>query len=353
MSTMQTTINSVNLVSDNKSKLEIINFIFSNGNQAMSFMKFSDACEYINKEVIVTLREEIINGNIVDCVTEIASVTKVAVLDREENFKLYCDTLPSCESSVCFDDCQEDGTTYNDVIVFVVKMHFDSSEKANWCKLTIMDKKRRTASLRIFDPEEKSYALVNTYIQLNIKKTKYGYITQECFSLNIKPAEANPEVKLAEKFILNTISFDTTLRELVEQTELIERMKTCDVDDGLEIGYEVVRCAVELALARDFANLSKNIDFKFLMRLVIYSRMYLLSNSQTMSKDLKRWFIIAQNPIPEKSKVMAVFDKEAECVLPESVLLKQISDMAKFTVGVPTNTSLIMHDNKIWRKSNK
>lgn len=344
---MKAVLNNLTKIKD-VGKTALTRVTFDNNESAYCFQDYTEVLSLIGKEVLYDTRDELVEGKIEKVITELTAITKIVALDREENFKLYCDTPPLCESNIIFNDITDEGVTIEDAIVFVVNIAYESSNKASWCKLTIMDKKRCTAALRVFDPEERLYSLKNKYVQTTIRKTKFGFNASEVYPLGIKPAELNPEIKLAEQFIISTIKSDSKLTELVDSTDLINKMKNYDANDGMEIGYELVRCAIELALARDFINLTRNVDAKILMRLVIYSRLFLWLDIDTLSIEAKTLLALAQIKCQNKKIIMAILDPTSEIKTAEGELYRMIKEIAKFTVNLNSVTSLVSLNDKIW-----
>lgn len=138
--------------------------------------------QYLNDEVIATFRQDMYNGTISKFVNTIAKVGVVHTLERSNNVKLYVDVTDN-HSNIRFKEIEDGGTAVN-AIVYVTDIRFDSSARAEWADLTVMDQARKIAQLRIFSPDSKIQDFKGRYVMCDIRKNRYGLSTDSVVTVD-------------------------------------------------------------------------------------------------------------------------------------------------------------------------
>ena len=133
---------------------QLMRLTFDGGkDSAYIIWSHANLMQYLNDEVIATFRQDMYNGAVVKFVNTLASVGVVHTLERSDNVKLYVDVTDN-HSNIRFKEIEDGGTAVN-AIVYVVDIRFDSSARADWADITVMDQARKLAQLRIFSPDRK------------------------------------------------------------------------------------------------------------------------------------------------------------------------------------------------------
>jgi hypothetical protein len=345
------TCESISVLEHLSADCAVLSVVFSGGIESIMFADYSECLKFVGQEVIVNFREEIYNNEITTCVNKLTRMTTINTLDRESNIKLYINGLPPIGSTVAFDDIPDGGLVLN-AVVYCNSHNYDSSAKASWAVLGILDKNRRSSNLRIFDYERKTDSLAGKYIKCDLrKKEPYGFITTECFEvpeINISP---NPEIDLAKNFILEIFKDDKDILDYIAKSSILDFMEKYNYEERIEKGYTLVRTAMEIAMARELANLSEKIDVKLILRALLLRRVYCITNNEknTMSTTLQNIIGISKYRFSADKRLLMMLESEPKFPLFERKLIDSISTTVDTVIEGTKTFNMISALDKLWR----
>lgn len=279
---------------------------------------YGDTLKFIGEDVIVTYRRDIYKGNIEQFIDTFTIPTRVNVLTRDDNIKLYVDQEDNF-SNVCFIDVRE-GEVKMNAEVYCVSHDYESSPNATWAVLVIRDKLMRLAKLRLFDYEYNTHDFSGRYVRTDLRRTKYGFVTQVVTPLE-RSVTLNPEVTVAQSFITKAFNDDADMLNIISKYNMLERMK--DYVDK-EAGYVLVRIAIELSIADEMSNITNVVDTKVLKEAVLLSYFFTISTDSDYSDTFRNMALTSQELFPNKKIVMRILDGKD---IPETALLKSIKSM--------------------------
>lgn len=281
---------------------------------------YGDTLKFVDQDVIVTYRRDIYKGNIEQFIDTFTIPTRVNILTRDENIKLYVDQEDNL-SNVCFVDIRE-GEVKSNAEVYCVSHEYESSPNATWAVLVIRDKLMRLSKLRLFDYEYNTHNFAGRYIRTDLRRTKYGFVTQIVTPLE-RAATLNPEVTVAQAFIMKTFEDDEEVLHIISKYNMLERMK--DYVDK-EAGYVLVRIAIELSIAAEMSNITNVINTRVLQEAILLSYLYTINLDSDYSNNFRNMALTSQESFPNKAIVMRILDGKD---IPETALLKSIKSMAE------------------------
>lgn len=233
---------------------DVLQVTIDNTTTAYWIYDYAEAMKFVDQEVIVEYRKDIYKGNLEQFIATFTVPTMVTTLDKKENIKLFIDQVDNI-SNVAFREI-EDGDDRLGCIVFCTQSCFKSSQKATWMELIIRDSTMHTATLRLFDYENKDVDYSGKYIKTNLKRNQYGFQSEL-----IKPLDegvyVNPEIELAKNFIKNYFINDPVAIAYMEKTNVLQFIEE-DVD--YEKGYGLMRLAMELSMVDSMQNITKDVD---------------------------------------------------------------------------------------------
>lgn len=248
----------------------------------------------LNKDVEYSVRPDLYKGQKITAIANIADIYTIQTVAQEENIKL----IPVCERerAVCnFDISALDfGDSQRGCIGFLADYTKGSSDVATWVDLKVIDQKSRCFILKRFTTNYKPEngltvddivsGMVGHYIKFNIRRTKYGYQTdEEDLELMNIPVLVPPEVEIAEKEILKAVADDKELQEYLSMYDFIPTLKKLIF---YEMGYHLVHIASEIYMIKALSNISTEYNAKTLIRAAICSRAYLLPSKGEYSRSL-------------------------------------------------------------------
>lgn len=257
---------------------DLLRVTIDNTTTAYWFYEYANAMQYLNQDVIVEYRKDILKGELTQFIKTFTIPTVVHTLDKKENIKLYIDQVDN-NSNISFNDIA-DGETAQGAIVYCTSSKFNSSNRAVWQELIIRDKSMHTATLRIFDYENKEAKLEGQYVMAALKRSKYGFQSEYVTPVNGEVA-SNPEIDLAIQFIKNYFADDSLALQYLANTHLIEHLQeTIDYEKG----YGLMRLAMELAMVDSMKNITNDVDLAAIGRALMcsyghYTRQSILSES--------------------------------------------------------------------------
>ena len=314
-----TSIVKVDKVSDNYGDLLLVTI--DSMTQAYWIYDYTEALKFIDKEVIVDYRKDIYKGELTTFIATFTVPTVVSTLDKHDGIKLYLDQVDNL-SNISFREI-EDGDNRLGCIVFCTQSTFKSSSKATWMELTIRDRTMRTATLRLFNYENKDVDYTGRYIKTALKRNQYGFQSEL-----IKPLDdevyVNPEIALAKEFIMNYFADDSVALNYIGNTEVLEFLEEL-VD--YERGYGLMRLAMELALVESLENISKDVDLQAIGQALLLKRGYLTNSASVLSHSYTNITLGFKYMFPNRRVVMQLLDESLEEYPAEYVIMNQVINM--------------------------
>lgn len=283
---------------------------------------------YLNDEVIATFRNDMYNGTVCKFINTIAKVGVVHTLERNHNIKLYVDVTDN-HATVRFKDIA-DGSTAVNVIIYVVDIRFDSSARAEWADLTVMDQARKLAQLRVFSPDSKALDFKGRYVMCDIRRNKYGLSTDSLVTVD-NAFPYSPEVEISEHFLIEAFADDPDILTLLAETKFSAFAKKI-VD--LEPGYILVRLAIELDLALEISNLVKEVNTDLIKRCLLLEKFNVFKQTSPYHKDIVAFATASQYKYEHKNDVLLTLYSDDVRFNAERVILSKVKEMADTIIQV-------------------
>lgn len=294
---------------------ELLEVTIDNAVTALWFYDYSAALQYLNKDVIVDYRQDIYKGNMCQFIKTFVIPTEVSTLSSHENIKLYCDQEDNF-SNLSFNEIA-DGETRPDCIVFCISQSFKSSGNAVWQELIIRDRTMHVAKLRIFNYANNNLDFTGSYVKTELIRNQYGFRTEFIIPAGIDEVHINPEIPIAKQFIQNYFAGDSIANDLITNTRVLDFLNE-DLD--YEIGYGLVRLAMELSMIDNLNNITKDVDVEAIGRAALCSRLYVTKPKSILSKSIINVTTAMHFQWQDLSTVVRVLDagqeeKSQECLL--------------------------------------
>lgn len=317
----------IELVESYSADQQLMKLTFDNGKDtAYIIWSHADLLQHLNDEVIATFRKELYNGVVSKFVNTMASVCNVTTLEREDNVKFYTDVTDN-HSNIQFVEI-EDGCTAKNAIVYVVGIRFDSSARADWADLTIMDRARKLSTLRIFSPDSRAVDLKGRYVMCDIRRNKYGLSTDSVVTVD-SAFPRNPEVEIAERFIMSAFASEEDVLRVLSDSQFIAFAREA-VDE--EPGYLLVRLAVEIAIANELSNLMKEADMKLIRLCLLMEKFSVLHQNSPYDKNIITFIVTSKHNFRSRSEALLVLCSEEPKFNVERAVIKQVKELADTVV---------------------
>lgn len=319
----------IELLESYATEQQLMRLTFDEGkDSAYIIWSHANLVQYLNDEVIATFRQDMYNGTIAKFVNTIAKVGVVHTLERSNNVKLYVDVTDN-HSNIRFKEIEDGGTAVN-AIVYVTDIRFDSSARAEWADLTVMDQARKIAQLRIFSPDSKIQDFKGRYVMCDIRKNRYGLSTDSVVTVD-NAFPFSPEVEISERFLMDAFAEDADLLTLLAETKFADFAKKV-VD--LEPGYILVRLAIELDVASELANLVKEVDVDLIKRCLLIEKFNVFQQTSPYRNDIVTFVTASRYKFDHKNEVLLTLYSDEEKFSMERVVLKQVREMADTIINV-------------------
>lgn len=319
----------IELLESYATEQQLMRLTFDEGkDSAYIIWSHADLVQYLNDEVIATFRQDMYNGTIAKFVNTIAKVGVVHTLERSNNVKLYVDVTDN-HSNIRFKEIEDGGTAVN-AIVYVTDIRFDSSARAEWADLTVMDQARKIAQLRIFSPDSKIQDFKGRYVMCDIRKNRYGLSTDSVVTVD-NAFPFSPEVEISERFLMDAFAEDADILTLLAETKFADFAKKV-VD--LEPGYILVRLAIELDVASELANLVKEVDVDLIKRCLLIEKFNVFQQTSPYRNDIVTFVTASRYKFDHKNEVLLTLYSDEEKFSMERVVLKQVREMADTIINV-------------------
>ena len=319
----------IELLESYATEQQLMRLTFDEGkDSAYIIWSHANLVQYLNDEVIATFRQDMYNGSIAKFVNTIAKVGVVHTLERSNNVKLYVDVTDN-HSNIRFKEIEDGGTAVN-AIVYVTDIRFDSSARAEWADLTVMDQARKIAQLRIFSPDSKIQDFKGRYVMCDIRKNRYGLSTDSVVTVD-NAFPFSPEVEISERFLMDAFAEDADILTLLAETKFADFAKKV-VD--LEPGYILVRLALELHVASELANLVKEVDVDLIKRCLLIEKFNVFQQTSPYRNDIVTFVTASRYKFDHKNEVLLTLYSDEEKFSMERVVLKQVREMADTIINV-------------------
>ena len=319
----------IELLESYATEQQLMRLTFDEGkDSAYIIWSHANLVQYLNDEVIATFRQDMYNGTIAKFVNTIAKVGVVHTLERSNNVKLDVDVTDN-PSNIRFKEIEDGGTAVN-AIVYVTDIRFDSSARAEWADLTVMDQARKIAQLRIFSPDSKIQDFRGRYVMCDIRKNRYGLSTDSVVTVD-NAFPFSPEVEISERFLMDAFAEDADILTLLAETKFADFAKKV-VD--LEPGYILVRLAIELDVASELANLVKEVDVDLIKRCLLIEKFNVFQQTSPYRNDIVTFVTASRYKFDHKNEVLLTLYSDEEKFSMERVVLKQVREMADTIINV-------------------
>ncbi len=292
----------------------------NNSTQAYWIYKYEDALKYLNQDVVVDYRKDILDGNIQQFIKTFTIPTEIKTLSKEDNIKLFTD-MHDDNSNVHFSDIELESTAVS-ATVFCISQEFLSSAKAKWMELKIRDMDMKIGILRIFDYENIAAELAGKYVMTNLSRNKYGFQSDFVIEAPGTPAD-NIEIKVARQFCENMIAADAASLSFVSKYNLFDNLLEY-VD--YEQGYAIVRLAMELAMTDAMINISNDFDILSVKQALLASYGYTTRES-ILSPIVNNVFLAQSIAWDDKPKVIQLLDIPNENTPFEGKIFTQVKEL--------------------------
>lgn len=318
--------------------VDLIQLYFGDGLHESVYMfgEYNEVLQYLDKEVIVEFRTEIVKGQLHKVVANLGVVTTVTTLAQEDNIKLFLEEdLEIGTSNILFSELAP-GDVVDKAIMYCIDHKYESSAKATWAKLTVLDRKRNMSYLRVFDPDRDSVDLKGSFIKCALRMSDYGLQTQDIMVHSEGSVDSNPLVVIAERAIYNALQDDKILLDYMSAKNILEKMKTYNLEEGLEAGFMTVRLAVELMLIQQTANISKHLDVELLKRMAVCEKAYVVTNKSTtlLSHETQNIILISSHILARDKTLTASLDSNRQINLAECAFYNGIKKAADVVVSM-------------------
>lgn len=293
---------------------------------------YTEALKFLDQEVIVEYRKDIYKGNLETFIATFTIPTVIATLDKKDNIRLYVDQVDN-KANVAFREI-EDGDERLGCIVFCTKSEFKTSNKAVWQELIIRDSTMHTATLRVFDYDNKSADFSGKYVKTNLVKNRYGFQSELVKPLEEEEVYVNPEIELARNFILNYFADDPVALSYIEQTNVLGYLAEA-VD--YEKGYGLMRLAMELSSVDAMYNITKDVDLRAIGQALLLEHGW-MTRASVMSKSYTNITIGWNYQFPNRKTVMQLLDEALEDKPVEARVMMSIKDNVNTILEVRKGT---------------
>lgn len=336
--------------------LDKIKVTFETGTVAYIFSSFAEVQQMVGEYVIVDFRQDVVDGEIAYVCTTLTTKVVVATVDSEKSVKLYSEEAGSTLSSVSFDDLDE-GTEYAAVVLFCESAEIKTSQKAKWAEFLVLDKNRVANKMRWFYPDIADSEITNynrKYVIAPITVNAYGIRAEYVQIKEGLSIASNPDFALAEAYCNRVIeeSGDTDLRDYLAKSNLLRIIgEYTDPENIAESGYLIQQLAIQLGLAQEMRNLSKVVDYSFLLRLIVFDKLYVLTNNNANQMELAIQSVVnlaqAGPKMYNRKMILALTDSKTKMF--ERVLLDSFKDISKVSSLSHYITNVFPASYKIWR----
>lgn len=276
---------------------EVLEVRFEDYEPCLIYGERNEFIECLGKYVEVTFRYEIVEGTERKVVNNMTVLSQVNVLSVTKDFKLFLESAPTNKCTVTFSKMQNN-TTLPCAVMYCTNMEMEASKRSEWATFTVLDSEFKISKLRLFHPQDYVTSFVGNYIQADITLNKYGFKTDEIKLREDLGGSVNPLNDMSIQYIKNTFEEDTVMIKFLEDSHLFTNLLKYNPEGEIMMGMELVRIAKELSIAQSLVNITKDINVKLLLRLIVLSRLYTLTENtdKVMDKSLKNVLLMSSYP---------------------------------------------------------
>ena len=291
--------------------------------EAYWFFDHNQALKYLDRDVIVDYRQEIIDGKPENVINTFTIPMQVNTITKADGIKLFVDSEDNY-ASISFNDLSEDEEIPN-ACLFCIKQTLKSSERSTWINYTVRDKFMRVATLRLFGFDKKMGDCSGKYIMVSpLLKTKYGFQTSQVAEATGE-VPPNPEITIATEYIKQFFKNNAHITSILTRRHLLDTL--ANVID-IELGYGLVRLATELALTEQFTNITNSIDITSIQEALVAFRLYLLQSQSVIAESTRNVLIALKLDFTDKAKLVSILDVETPNSPVERNITYQIMSLA-------------------------
>ena len=292
--------NSIDFI-EKLANLDVLKVNLSDGTSPYWFYDYNRSLEFVGKEVIVSTRNDMYHGNMVDVINTFVMPSKVNTIERHENIKLFCDGEDNF-SNLSFNEIQE-GETKPSCLFYCVAQAPKSSAQSTWVEYIVRDRTLRTMKLRVFDSDNPNAELAGHYCMASLTRSKYGLQTRMIAPANGE-CPRNPEIDIAKEFVTHYFEADAVAMTFMRDLNFIAKMESV-VD--YEAGYGLVRLAMELSMCEQLYNVTNSIDVKLVEHALLASYANNCSDLP-FSDELRNVVLAMRAKWPNSAKLVAMID---------------------------------------------
>lgn len=335
-------VESLTLIKHIKEGLDFCDIVIS-GVPYKIFGSYNENMQFLTKRVLYETRPDIYEGKMIEVVANVVEKSVIQTVAEETGTKLIpseSQLRPVCNHAL---DSIQPGDRLRDVIVYLSNVTVDSSPRAKWYDLSVVDAKSKVYSVRYFsrkqapgvNEEQTLQVWVGGYIVLNmLALTKYGLQVDGSDDLPaIRTYHVDvllpPEVEVAISIIRGTVKDDTQLLSYMEKYSYIDKLKTVI---ETEPGFHLVRVATELMIIKMLTNVTNIYPEQTLIRAAICARGYLIDRKNDYSKVVLNVNRIARTDLISDGALIDCIDVMSEHTSPVKRIYIEIAKFANFIV---------------------
>lgn len=276
---------------------EVLEVRFEDYEDCIIYGSKDEFIECLGKYVEVTFRYEIIGGKETKVVNNMSVLSQVNVLTVDKDFKLFLENVPNNKCTVNFSK-MKNNSSLPCAVMYCTNIELEASQRTEWATLTVLDSEYKLSKLRLFRPKDFVTSFVGNYIQADIVLNKYGFKTDEIKLREDLGGNINPLNDISIQYIKNTFAEDTVMIKFLEDSHLLTNLLKYNPEGEIMMGMELVRIAKELSIAQSLVNITKDINIKLLLRLIVLRRLYTLTENtdRIMDKNLKNVLAMSSYP---------------------------------------------------------
>lgn len=336
------TVESLTLIKHIKEGLDFCDIVID-GIPYKIFGSHNENMQFINKRVLFETRPDMYDGKVIEVVANVVEKSVIQTVAEETGTKLIpneSNVRPVCNHAL---DSIQPGDRLRDVIVYLSNVTVDSSPRAKWYDLSVVDAKSKVYSVRYFsrkqaqgvNEEQTLQAWVGGYIVLNmLALTKYGLQvegSEELPAIKVYHVDVlmPPEVEVAINIINGAVREDMQLLSYMNKYNYIDKLKTV-ID--IEPGFHLVRVATELMIIKMISNVTNIYPEQTLVRAAICARGYLIDRKNDYSKVVLNVNRIARTDLIKDTALIDCVDVMSEHTSPVKRIYIEIAKFANFIV---------------------
>lgn len=336
------TVSSITLIKKIKEGLDYCDIVI-NGIPYKLFGSYNENVQYLNKSVLYDTRPDIYEGKMIEVIANVVEKNVIQTVSESKGVKLIPDTKTMkglCNYAL---DTLQFGDRVRDVVVYLSGYTVDSSPRAKWFDLQVVDMKSKVYNVRCFTKvgeagrleEQNAQGMVGKYVKLNmLALTKYGIQvegteTVSAVEVMYDDVVLSPEVEVAISIINEMTAGDSMLLAYMEKYNYIEGLK--GVID-IEPGFHLVRVATELLLIKALSNVTNIYSETTLIRAAICSRGYLIDRKNDFSRTVLNINRISRTTLVNDAVLIDCLDVMSSHTSPVKRVYIEVVKFANFIV---------------------